>query len=498
MDDNGSVNIKSVFISNFRGIDQLDAPVEFGSMSFFIGDNGTGKTSLLEAVNFCLSSGYVASRLDLNDFHNGNDEPIEIVVTFQNPIVVTIPDGFTSQKVLCDKVRLFAKKRDRAAAGKSFSDLVTTSHHFVPVDERGENGWALTRKGGTVFQFDERQLALNNVEADLPRVFYFSKTRARQLSKGYNSSLSSIIQDLNWRFDRSQRKKTEVDHFKHDRKALHQRVFADTEGDTLKNTIEAANKILVKLGVHPVEVSLFKTLNPYDQSEVIFPFDGFELPVEHAGSGIEMVLSLVLLESMAKLSRDKLVILIDEPELHLHPKLQSKLVDHLTDLSGSIQIIASTHSPLLFKNIFQIPQTRLQITKKTEGKVVIADAHAVGFGYLSWSPSWGEICYLAYDLPTTDFHDDLYSSLEDAFRSSPSVKTSQVDFDNWLESRGHAKEVRWVDAKGISREETLMTFIRNKNHHPDNRHRPEFTDDQLTESIAQMCKLIRPTSNRLS
>ena len=120
MGDDGSVIIKSVFISNFRGINQLDAPVEFGSMSFFIGDNGTGKTSLLEAVNFCLSSGYVASRLDLNDFHNGSDKPIEIVVTFHNRLVVTIPDGFTSQKVLCDKVRLFAKKKRQSGCWQSF------------------------------------------------------------------------------------------------------------------------------------------------------------------------------------------------------------------------------------------------------------------------------------------------------------------------------------------------------------------------------------------
>lgn len=486
------MKIKSVSIRNFRGIEKLEAAVQLADLNFFIGDNGTGKTSLLEAINFGLSSGYVASRLDINDFHNGGDEPIEIIVEFQSAFAAKVPDGFTSQDIPCDKVILTAKKRDRAAPGKAFTDLVTTTHHPVPVEPRGEKGWSKVRKGGTVFKFDERQLSFGNVEVDLPRVFYFSKTRVRQLSKGFNSSLSSIIDDLNWRFDRGQRKKEDGEHFKHHRRALHDRIFAETEGDTLKKTIEAANAILAQLGVPPVEVSLLKTLNPYDQSEVVFPFDGFELPVEHGGSGIEMLLSLALLEAMAMLSKEKLIILIDEPELHLHPKFQAKLLEHLNDLSDSVQVVASTHSPLLFKNAFRSPKAKLQITKRSQGAVVVDDAHALGFGHLGWSPSWGEICYLAYDLPTVEFHDDLYCSLEDRFRSSPVTRTSQADFEQWLVKQGHQKEIQWVDANGTQRQETLMTYVRNRIHHPENRHRPEHSEEQLAESIKRMCQLVRP------
>jgi predicted ATP-dependent endonuclease of OLD family len=486
------MKIKSVIIKNFRGIEKLSNPVEFGSLNFFVGDNGTGKTSLLEAVNFCLSSGYVASRLDVNDFHNGSDDLIEIVVEFQDHFLVKIPDGFATQEIACNKIRLAAKKRERAAPGKAFSDLVTTTHHFVPVEPEGEKGWSINRKSGTPFKFDKRQLALTNAEATIPRVFYFSKIRVRQVSKGFNSSFSSIIDDLNWRFDREQRTKVEEEHFKHDRKALHDKVFAETGGDTLKKTIEAANHILSELEVPSIEVSLFKTLNPYDQSEVVFPFDGFELPVGQAGSGIEMILSLALLEAMAMLSKEKLIILIDEPELHLHPKLQVKLVEHLTKVSDHVQIIASTHSPFLFENIFRNSEAKLQITKRSEGRIDVADAHGLGFGYLGWSPSWGEVCYLAYDLPTTQFHNDLYGSLEETFRLGSSAPTRQSDFDNWLETKGHSKDIRWSDAKGASKEETLMTYVRNRIHHPENTYRPDYTQEQLRDSIERMRKLLRP------
>lgn len=486
------MDIKSVSITNFRGIKNLKAPVALGAINFLIGDNGTGKTSILEAVNFCLSSGYVAGRLDVNDFHVGSDGPIEIVVEFQKPFTVNVPDGFTSQAVSCDKVKLTAKKREKAAPGKSFSDLVTTSHHFVPVQERGENGWTQKRKNGSPFNFDERQLLLSNEAPNFSRVFYFPKGRSRQILKGFNSSLSNIIDDLNWRFDKEQRKKSDEDHFKHGRRSLHDKVMLETSGDTLKKTIEAANLILEELGIPPVEISLFKTLSPFDNSELIFPFDGFELPVGHAGSGVEMLIALALLEAMAMLSKDKIVVLIDEPELHLHPKMQAKLVEHLMKLGDRAQIVASTHSPLLFKNCFQNTTAKLQITMQREGQVEVVNAHSLGFGYLGWSPSWGEICYLAYDFPTVEFHDDLYCSLEDQFRSSPIKRTSQADFDMWLVSKGHQKEIVWTDGNGVKREETLMTYVRNRIHHPENAHRPAYTEAQLSASIELMCRLIRP------
>lgn len=485
------MKISNLRIKNFRGIQELDGPVSLGDLSIFVGDNGTGKTTILEAINYCLSPSFVASRLGINDFHNGSEGHLEITVEFDEPFIALVPDGFAQQEVQCDRVAIKAKKREKAAPGKAFTDLVTATHWVVPVAERGERGWSQPRKNGRPFEFTERSLLFSNVEAALPRVFYFSKSRARQLTKGFNSSMTSIIADLNWRFERAQRTKGD-DHFKHRRKTLHESVFADTGPETLEKTIEAANMILDKLGIAPIALSLLKTLSPYDGSEMVFSFDGFELPVDLSGSGVEMAISLALLEAMASLSRDKLVVLIDEPELHLHPKLQAKLFDHLTDISATMQVAVSTHSPILFKNTFHNDCAKLQVTFREDSKVRVLDAHSFGFGHLPWSPSWGEICYLAYDLPTVEFHDDLYSAIEDSVKPSPDAQLSQEQVERWFESRGHIREVSWIHpSKGVQRE-TLMTFVRNRIHHPDNRNRREYTPEELRESIARMCCVMRP------
>lgn len=56
-------------------------------------------------------------------------------------------------------------------------------------------------------------------------------------------------------------------------------------------------------------------------------------------------------------SSENNVILIDEPEISLHPDLQRKLFSLLVEYSKDKQIILSTHSPiLLIGNYFQIKQ----------------------------------------------------------------------------------------------------------------------------------------------
>ena len=111
---------------------------------------------------------------------------------------------------------------------------------------------------------------------------------------------------------------------------------------------------------------------------------------------------------------------------------------------------------------------------------------------LKWSPSWGEICYFAYGLTTIEFHDDLYSSIEDALKKTPTDKLPQKDFENHiLTKRPNIQKIKWPDPLTGPQEETLMTFVRNSIHHPDNKNRPIHTHQQLRESIEIMIDLIK-------
>ncbi len=79
---------------------------------------------------------------------------------------------------------------------------------------------------------------------------------------------------------------------------------------------------------------------PSDKSSLIVNIDGKRLPVSSLGTGIE---ELVIIATAAANLHGQ-VVCIEEPELHIHPLLQRKLVEFLQKQTDNVYFIA-THSP---------------------------------------------------------------------------------------------------------------------------------------------------------
>lgn len=90
--------IKELNIKNFRGLESLEK-IECDAFNIFIGDNGTSKTTILEAINHAFSPNFIAGKIKHTDFINGTDENIETYLQFTDSIEVELPDGYTSQKI---------------------------------------------------------------------------------------------------------------------------------------------------------------------------------------------------------------------------------------------------------------------------------------------------------------------------------------------------------------------------------------------------------------
>lgn len=485
------MKISKLTISNFRCIKSQSFSAK--ELSIFVGDNATGKTSIIEAVNFALSPYFLSGRITHTDFYNGLDDPIVIQVEFDENFTASLPDGYTTQKVECNGIYLEIKKREKAAAGKAFSDIVVVTHNVVPSRQKdSQKGWEIQRKSGSKFQFDERLLSLSQVELEgAPKSFYFGKNRERQLQRGFNSSISSVFEDFNWRFAKGLREAQvpEEENFHTKKRNFEEDIVNKIDQAALKKSFETLNKKLNDLGINNVDLSFIDGGAPFDTAFLSQKLEKLDVPVSNLGSGVEMIISLLFLETLASLSKEKIIILIDEPELHLHPHLQEKLVQYLTEFSKINQVLISTHSPYFFKNCLKNPQIELLITKNDSGTITVENTGSQ-FGLFPWSPSWGEINYSAYDLPTVEFHNELYGHLQETQQ-----KYTIEQMETYLTSKSIAKTKKWakiVNGQAQQSEDvTLMTFIRNAIHHPENTVNGSYSAQELKDSIVNMIKLIR-------
>ena len=183
-----------------------------------------------------------------------------------------------------------------------------------------------------------------------------------------------------------------------------------------------------------------------------------QIDLASLGSGYEMMFSLIYSFYMSKQSGKKLIILIDEPELHLHPRLQEKFVDFILEISKESQVILTTHSPLLIKQLSYNENVKNIVLKK-EKEVKEFDERKLSY------VSSNETNYLAFDLPSEEYHNELYESLMEKYSTSNVIKRFDNEF--FIQQKKEDKIYPWEKQPN---QVSIHTFIRNQIHHrKDNR-----------------------------
>ncbi len=190
------------------------------------------------------------------------------------------------------------------------------------------------------------------------------------------------------------------------------------------------------------------------------------------------------------------IILIDEPEISLHPIWQTKLKDFLLEVfrEVDVQIIIATHSPYIFKNLQEPTEVCIKVDRtEPESKKV-----SLIFPRVPYNPSVNLINYLAYGIPSELLHIELYTLLQirekrDKITNSKPGKNDGIE--DWLQDSAGGnipiKQTFTKSGKSSPTRETIMTWIRNKIHHSDEPSRPLFVETDLRQSIDEMIRLLR-------
>ncbi len=232
-----------------------------------------------------------------------------------------------------------------------------------------------------------------------------------------------------------------------------------------------------------------KVTNSNSEKVILFKKNGTSISIDSLSTGEKQIVfrGIYLLKNNRKL--DGATIMVDEPELSMHPKWQKKILKYYQDLfteSGNqkTQIFIATHSEHVVTQALRERTKNLVVILNETGGTI--NAKSITAPSVLPSITSAETNYLAFDIASNDYHIELYGWLQRK-ESKNAVKLC----DNFIKGNSlynatiHAKSSSY----GLTSYDTLSTFIRNAIDHPDPSR--TFTDDELRTSIKLLIELCR-------
>ncbi|MBQ2909894.1 MAG: AAA family ATPase [Bacilli bacterium] len=435
--------IKDIEIKNFRLFEKLeindlnipDGKNEGSGLTILVGENGCGKTTVLDALAFPLleykSDTYVFS--DLNEIEKKTD------ITIYTNDIFNVLGLMPKTQFEAIGFRFLGGCRSRASSDYLSSTLVSDQLYVAKDPLKNVPGNMNLR-----MKINNPYMGKRFTELD---VVYLDKNRLSQTRAGTfnNTRFDRIMEDLNFQFNKNCSTRQDIN------KTLDDLIKKDKiENNNLSMAIDKFEEIS-GLKVH---LDFLDNYRPFSNSNLVIKKSNFQhILLSNIGSGYEMIFALIYSYYMSIQSKKKMLILIDEPELHLHPSIQKKFVDFLLNISKDSQIIITTHSPLLVKQLYFNDNIKTFILKPDKSISPVGDRK------LSYVSS-NEVNYIAFNLATEEYHNELYEELKDKYGSNVGIK--QFDNDYFVTQKGELKNCAWM---GNPNEVSVHTFIRNQIHH---------------------------------
>lgn len=337
------MRIDKLYLKNFRGFKEREFVFE-KNFSVISGDNGSGKTSILEGL--CVALGgwlYAFDGVDSKDKRNIALSDRRVIVGKVNsaplpqiPVQVKCWAEITGQNIEWE--RAITSRNGRTTRG-GLSDISKLSKVY-----------------------NEKIYTGNDEDVILPIVAYYSAARLwnepiqraqreRRIKKekvrleGYNKSISfsNSIKDAMYTIDRVA-------------------YLAYREDDT--TSLHEINSILnaIQKSIDHSMPNAKITYNTKIAEICVTDRTGLSILYSKLSDGYRCMISLIvdicrrmitLNPQLGESAIDKTpgVVLIDEIDLHLHPKWQKSVVSDLKTIFPKIQFIATTHSPFIIQSL---------------------------------------------------------------------------------------------------------------------------------------------------
>lgn len=365
-------------LKNYRCFGSDEQTILFDDLTTFIGNNSTGKTAALAALNCMFSENGGDRILQRSDFHL----PQEMA-----------PDEMDSQNLYIEAVFEFEELQSETGGGEYaipifFQHLVVDNPGGLPyLRIRLEATW---EKSGTIEGSIDSKISYitcpesveieeihrtNAVRRDLDkiRVIYVPAVRdpSRQLKNVSGTMMYQVMSSINWSEETKGNVKAKI-------KELNEQ-FEGEKGVSMFGTSLAEqwkaydsddrySTASLRFNSTDIETSIRKTEVVFEPTET-----GKEYTIDQMGDGLRSLFYISLVDSIldveGKMQREieadpentsfsrkppiLTIVALEEPENHIAPHLLGRLVGNLRNIAGksNAQAILTSHSPAIVKRV---------------------------------------------------------------------------------------------------------------------------------------------------
>ena len=218
----------------------------------------------------------------------------------------------------------------------------------------------------------------------------------------------------------------------------------------------------------------------------------------NTGSGYSFLLPVIVVCLGAILLDENVpTVIIENPEIYLHPIAQRRMFAFFSMCKEFLQLIIETHSEHLLKDAIDKKDRNIRVfvTKLVDRETKLETLSSKFFK--THPGAYAEVIYRAFNIKTSDLHIVLFGLLHERYNQAQGEdETSLKEFDQYLKKQSGVVLKTWVhkNKKGNTTYETLSTFVRNKIDHPEAKSPTgkvyEFSEEEMNRSIDFLYSLL--------
>ncbi len=323
------MNIKDISIQNFRGFE--DCSLQFNrQMTVVIGDNGAGKTTILEALSFVLGTFFLG--IDGAKLRSLKDAEKRKVILSPESFEIQLPFKIAVNHSLEGQTYSWYRASNKVRGGVSYKEANALINRAKYLNE---------------------QIRIKGAEAvELPLLAYYGVERfAEKRQKKAYAKGSSRIDGYYSALDPRSIKRKFFDWFK----TLEDEALKFNKNKKLYTAFTAAIVEMVPQWKNIHFSWLHNDILGQLENGNWLPFhqmsDGYRNIIRIAADIAYRAIKLNPHLGAEAVKNTEGVVLIDEIDMHLHPKWQRHIIADFKRTFPKIQFIVTTHSPFIVQSL---------------------------------------------------------------------------------------------------------------------------------------------------